>query len=159
MNIRTLKSLVRIKGLRQADVALLAGVSRQAVHKWWIAKESHINVFAENQRRLASSLGVSMEVLSKELPIVSSDSERRKLESQLLWDKLYPDIESFIRALVLGQLHALARLVQVFGLFESEIIIGKAIWVKFPEFKAKIHPGRRQTLEIVWNEVQSQTSF
>ena len=27
----------------------------------------------------------------------------------------------------------------------------------FPQYKNKIHPGRRHTLEVIWNEIQNPT--
>lgn len=157
MNLSTLKSLSRIKGVRQADIASMAGVSRQAVNQWWNSSDPNLTVLSKTQERLAESFGVSMDVLSKELPVVSSDSQRSKIETQLLWDKLYPDLEHFARGLVVGHAAALARLVQVFGLFTAEKIAGKQVWKKFSQYKNMIHPGRRRTLEIVWTEIQNPT--
>lgn len=156
MNMATLKSLSKIKGTRQADVAAMAGVSRQAVHRWWNADQASVEVLAGTQKRLADSFGLSMEVLSEKLPVVSNPSLRKKLEAQLLWDKLYPDLEHFVRGIVVGNLDALARLTQVFGFFAAEKIAGIKVWRRFPQYKNKIHPGRRRTLEIIWTEMQSQ---
>lgn len=155
MNRSTLKSLSRIKGIRQADIAAMAGVSRQAVNRWWTTDEENLNVLSITQERLAESFGVTMEVLSRNLPVVSNKSQRKKIETQLLWDKLYPDLERFACGVVVGHPEALARLVQVFGLFSAEKIAGKQVWKKFPQYKNKIHPGRRRTLEAVWNEMQN----
>ena len=157
MNLATLKSLSRIKGVRQADVAAMAGVSRQAVHHWWTSTDANLNVHSKTQEHLAKSFGVPMDVLSKKLPVVSNESQRKKIESQLLWDGLYPDLEHFARGLVVGQPEALARLVQVFGLFASEKIAGKQVSKKFPQYKHLIHPARRRTLEVVWTEIQNPT--
>ena len=157
MNVSTLKSLSLIKGLRQADVAAMAGVSRQAVHRWWVAGEENINVLSGTQERLAESFGIPMQTLSMELPVVSNEALRKNLEIQLLWDKNYPNLDRFVRGLVIGNLDALARLTQVFGLFAAEKIAGKQVWKKFPQYKNKIHPGRRHTLEVIWNEIQNPT--
>ena len=51
MNLTTLKTLARIKGLRKADVAAMAGVSRQAVQQWWTSGETNFNVFSKTQER------------------------------------------------------------------------------------------------------------
>jgi hypothetical protein len=157
MNIATLKSLSHIKGIRQADIAVMAGVSRQAVHHWWVSDQENFDVLSSTQERLAESLGVPMQLLSKKLPVLSDEAFRKKLETQLLWDRIYPDLEHFVRGLVLGNLDALARLVQVYGLFAAEKIIGLQVWRKFPQYKNKIHPARRRTLEIVWTEIQNPT--
>ncbi|PIT98777.1 MAG: hypothetical protein COT74_13870 [Bdellovibrionales bacterium CG10_big_fil_rev_8_21_14_0_10_45_34] len=156
MNLATLKALAKIKGLRQSDIAVRAGLSRQAVSKWWNQKSHCVDVLAKTHERLAKSLGVSMETLSNPLPVVDEKKLKKKMEVQLLWDKLYPDIEGFSRGLVVGRPEAFARLVQVFGLFASEKIVGKQIIHQFPKYKKIIHPARRRTLEIVWNEIQNQ---
>ena len=136
----------------------MAKVSRQAVHRWWVSKKKNVDILSRTQRCLADSLGVSMETLSKDLPIVSDESKRKKFETQLLWDQLYPDLESFTRGLVVGQSEALARLVQVYGLFAAQKIAGQQVWKKFPQYKNKIHPGRRKGLEVIWNEIQNPAS-
>lgn len=157
MNIATLKSLAKIKGLKQSDVAAMANVSRQAVHRWWKnGHEVNINVLSQTQEQLAQGFGVPMDVLSLGLPILNDESKRQKWETQLLWDRLYPNLEAFVRGLILGHPEALARLVQVCGLFAAQKIIGKSAIRTFPTYKNKIHPGRRRSLEIVWNEIQNQ---
>jgi hypothetical protein len=135
----------------------MAGVSRQAVHRWWVAPEPNLDVLSGTQERLAESLGVPMQTLSKELPVLSNETLRKKLETQLLWDKSFPNLESFVRGLVMGNSDALARLTQVFGLFAAEKIAGKQVWGKFPSYKNKIHPGRRRSLEAIWTEIQNLT--
>lgn len=157
MKISTLKALAQIKGLRQADVASMAGVSRQAANRWWSSEEEDVNVFAGTQERLAKSFGVPMQTLSMELPVLSDEALRKKLETQLLWDRSFLNLEQFVRALATGNHEALARLTQVFGLFAAEKIAGQQVWKKFQQYKKKIHPGRRRTLEIIWNEMQSPT--
>lgn len=155
MNVLTLKTLAKIKGVRQADIAVMAGVSRQAVHRWWVAPQESLNILSGTQERLAESFGLPMQLLSMKLPVFSNEALRKKIETQLLWDKNYPNLERFVRGLVIGNLDALARLTQVFGLFAAEKIIGKQVWKKFPQYKSKIHPARRRTLEVIWNEIQN----
>lgn len=156
MNVETVKTLARLKGIRQADVAAMAGVSRQAVHRWWSSEQVNIEVLAGSQKQLAESFGVSMGLLSEKLPVVSNRKLKKALQTQLLWDKLYPDIEHFVRALVVGNLDALARLTQVFGFFAAEKIAGSKVWTNFPKYKSKIHPARRRMLEMIWTEMQNQ---
>lgn len=135
--------------MSQSDLARAAQVSRQTVSHWFQQKGS-INLYAKNLSALAKSLGVTAEVLSNPLPVLEEALERKKWETDLLWDKLYPDLESFIGALIRGQKQALARLVQVTGLYRAEKIAGKKVWDKFPEYKALIHPASRKLNEILW---------
>jgi transcriptional regulator with XRE-family HTH domain len=149
MNSATLKSLVLARGLSQADLARVVGVSRQTVSHWF-SKAREVNLYSSHLKKIANGLGVSVETLSRPLPVLAVAGEREKWEADLLWDKLYPNLESFLAGCVRGQPPALARLVQVCGLYQSHKIAGKQVWRKFPDFKRFIHPAYRQALEVVW---------
>lgn len=149
MNVETLKSFALARGLNQSDLAKAAGVTRQAVSGWF-AKQGEIEVLSSTLQRLADSLGVSVETLSRPLPILSSPDERAKWETELLWDKLYPNLESFLAALKRGQRPALARLVQVCGLYQAEKIAGRQVFHRFERYKNYIHPAHRRQAELLW---------
>ena len=53
-------------------------------------------------------------------------------------------------ALVRGEAPALARLVQVFGLYKAWKIAGEKIWERFPAYQKNIRPVRRDQLERIW---------
>lgn len=154
MNIQTLKSLARVRGLSQSDLARAAGVSRQTV-SFWFSQTGDVNLFAKNLERLAEFLGVAVEDLSRPLPILGNAEERNRWATDLLWDRLYPDLEKFVDGLIRGQPEALARLVQVCGLYQSEKIAGKQIWRKFPVYRRHIHPAYRRQAEVVWKTAKS----
>jgi hypothetical protein len=50
---------------------------------------------------------------------------------------------------------AIARLVQVYGLFRSEKIIGRAVWRRFPEYRRFLHPARQEELGKLCGELTS----
>jgi hypothetical protein len=79
------------------------------------------------------------------------------LTALFLWDGLYSDLVDFAIALNRHETEAIARLVQVHGLFAAERIIGRVAWQRFPEYKRFIHPARRRELEILqeWKQRQS----
>lgn len=154
VNIQTLKSFARVRGLSQSDLARAAGVSRQTVSHWF-SQEHEVSLLAKHLGNLARFLDVSVEVLSSPLPILGNAAERKKWETELLWDRLYPDLETFLAGLARGQRQALARLVQVVGLYQGEKIAGKQVWRKFPVYGRLIHPAYRSRAEIVWKTAQS----
>ncbi len=71
-----------------------------------------------------------------------------------MWDLLYPDLESFVVAVVKGQPVALARLVQVFGLIQVKKMAGVQVLKKYPEYKKHIHPALRSSSEALWQLYQ-----
>jgi len=154
VNILTLKSFAIVRGLNQSDLARVAGVTRQTVSHWFSQKEGTVNLYARHLGNLARVLGTSVEQLSQPLPILGDSNEREKWESEFLWDSLYPDLETFIAGLIRGQRPALARLVQVVGLYEGEKIAGKQVWRKFFAYKSLIHPTYRKQAEIIWKTAQ-----
>ena len=149
MNTATLKAYARAQGLNQSAIAKAAGVTRQAVSIWF-SKQGKVDLLSSTLQRLALSLGVTGEALSQPLPILGDPVERKKWETDLLWDRLYPDLESFVAGVNRGQKTALARLVQMCGLYQAEKIAGRQVWKKFESYKALIHPARRREAEILW---------
>jgi transcriptional regulator with XRE-family HTH domain len=150
MNIETLKSYSAVRGMNQSDIAQAAGVSRQAVSRWF-SQSGEIELRASTLLRLATSLRVQTEDLCRPLPILGDPELRHRWETELLWDRLYPSLESFIAGLHRGQRAALARLVQTCGLYEAEKIAGKQVWKRFDSYKSLIHPAYRRQAEILWN--------
>lgn len=154
MNVATLKSYCEMKGLTQAKLAERTGISRQAISSWFKKAEKgpviDVNVYSRNQDSLAVALGISVRELSLPLPVLSDPKHKKSIEVALLWDRLYPSIEKFIAGMTCGQPEALARLVQVYGLFAAEKIAGKLVWVRFPRYKNKIHPAVRRKIEVIW---------
>ena len=146
--------------MNQSDIARAAGVSRQRVSQWFEMEKNNaiVNVRSDHLRNLASALNVRVDDLLKPLPIVEDDDVNRKETTNLLWDRLYPDLVEF--AIEAGKLRdkALARLVQVYGLFNSAHILGEKVWTKFPEYKKYIQPTLRKELELLWNLRENRMS-
>ena len=141
--------ILKLRNLNKSQIAKMAGVSRQAVSLW--TKKSQIEMRTQNLKKLADSLGVKVDDLIRPLPILHEKSSRELYQASLLWDHLYLSLEDFFVALVKGENKALARLVQVYGIFESANICGVIIWKKFNAYKAHLHPVRRTQLERIWN--------
>lgn len=101
-------------------------------------------------------LRVSADVLLHPLPVLDDAKATRQYESELLWDSLYANLADFSIALVHGEAPALARLVQVFGIYKASKIAGTKIWNQFPQYKRHIRPVRREQIERVWQLRQNQ---
>lgn len=132
------------RNLRQADISRLAHVSRAAVCKWFKAKNGVANVETRTIMALASALDLPPEIFLHEQRDISS------LSSRFLWDRLYPSMEEFARALARGQLPGIARLVQVLGLLCASRIAGPRAIALFHRYKKLIKPSRRAELEKLW---------
>ena len=153
MDFFALKSLLEFRGLSQSDLARMAGVSRQAVSFWFQKgrKSQPINLHSVNLQKLCDELNIRMESLLKPSPCVSDPKKRKDLETSFLWDRLFPGLEGFVVALVRGDHRALARLVQVYGLFQARAVVGSSIWKEFHRYKKHLHPVRREECERIWN--------
>jgi transcriptional regulator with XRE-family HTH domain len=146
MYAHQLKNIMISRDLTQADVARLAHVSRAAVTKWLKHCVDHewINVETKTLFQLAKSLGLKPSLFLEKGPDLLA------FETQFLWDRFYPNMESFVKALRDKDLPAYARLVQVLGFRQAEYVVGKDLIKKFPDYKKHIKPVRRKQLGIVW---------
>src|SRR5262249_23680062 len=127
------------------------------VSRWFKSPvDSEVSVQTPHLRRLSEGLHVSAEDLLYPLPVLGEIESTRRYEAALLWDGLYPDLSEFAVALVRGEMPALARLVQVFGLYKAWKIAGQKVWERFPEYKKHIRPVRREQLECVWRLRQNR---
>src|SRR3989338_3317774 len=123
MYLHNLKILSVKKDLNQSRLASLSGVSRAAVTRWFqqVNLDGWVNIETKTLKQLAEGLGVSPDQLLK--PDAGLDS----LQTRFLWDKLYPNMELFAKALSRNQKQALARLVQIVGFHQAMQIAGKKI--------------------------------
>ena len=150
MDINTISVISGSSAIYQSDLARMAGISRQAVSRWFRQGRPEIELRASHLQKLSRALGVSMDELSMPLPCLQSPEERAALSAGLLWDRLYPDVGSFAAALVRGEERAVARLVEVYGLFLSARMLGRAVWVRFAQYKKYLPPVLRRQLEELW---------
>lgn len=146
MYLQVLKNIMVSKGLNRADVAKLAGVSRAAVSKWFRQGEETgvVNVETKTIFELARTLKLPPDLFLKERENLSA------YETEFLWDRLYPDMEHFLKAVAEERLPALARLVQVLGFHQAKIVAGKKVVTLFDKYEKFIHPTRRRALEAIW---------
>lgn len=150
MNLKTLEIIAKLRNLSQNDIAKKAGVSRQAVSLWFKEKKETINVQSRHLQKLAQELNLRVDDLLQPLPSFADPEYAAQLKTTLLWDHLYPTIEDFAVALVQNKLQALARLVEVYGLFSAHALLGKVVWKLFPKYKKFLPPVRRKQCEQLW---------
>ena len=151
MNPYTLKAILKVRNLKSSDLSKRTGISKQLLSHWFAQRNSTLNIHSKNLTKLAAGLGLTVDALSRPMPILEDGAERNALETNLNWDRIYPDLESLIRGILRNEDPALARIVQVYGLFQAEKIIGKIVWKKFPHYKSKMSLAQRKQNEILWN--------
>ena len=153
MNTQTLTSLLKARGWSQSELARRVGVSRQAVSLWFRSKTASVR--SGHLLALSAALGVRAEVLAQPLPGFGEDHDQ--LKATFLWDHLYPDLDDFAIAVNAWNPEAVARLVQVAGLYASERLLGPSVWRRFADYERHIHPVRRQQLEalVKWRKRQT----
>ena len=131
-------------------------MSRQAVSRWFRASQKEVQIRSTHLKALAEGLGVRADLLLSDLPGLSAE-ERRRLRALLLWDRLYPDLDSFLSALIDEEPRALGRLVETYGLFGAAKLLGESVWDRYPEYRRYVHPARRQGLERLWQRRNNPT--
>lgn len=151
MFLRNLRVLCQLRGLKQSDLARMAGVSRQAVSLWFRkGHEGGVPVRSEHLVRLCLALDMGIDDLMTPLP------DTGDLEASLLWDRLYPNAFALVAAASDGEPRALARLVQVHGLLVSARLFGRKVTKDFHRYKRYIHPTRRGECEQVWKTIENR---
>lgn len=150
MDKQALEHRLRARSMSQAELARRIGVSRQAVSLWFKQPGATIRVRAEQLLAVARVLGVSVERLTQPLPF-RDGPQRAELQTALLWDHLYPSIDEFAVAIKREEPRAIARLVEVHGLYAAAKLVGRAAaWKAFPRYRRFIPPVRRRQLESLW---------
>ena len=142
--------------MNQSQIAGLAGVTRQAVSKWFRQGRGDVQIRSTHLKALAGGLGVTSDLLLDDL-LGLTDAERADLHARLLWDRAYPDLVALLLAAIDHQPRALGRLVEAMGLYQSAKVIGRSAWTKFPKYKRYLHPARRRGLEQLWSWRNSRT--
>ena len=152
MNIQVLKIIVNEKNIRKAELARLSNVSRAAVTRWFLesAETGWANVETNTLMKLGEALHVDPSIF------LTKPQALKPLEPRFLWDRLYPDMENFLKGIGRGDRVALARLVQVLGFHEGKEVAGKKAIAEFSAYKKYLKPGRRKQLEILWPLYNSQ---
>ena len=121
MNTDTLVSYMKARGLSQSELARRVGVSRQAVSLWFRSGEASVR--SSHLFKVCEALEVRAERLARPLPGFGNDHDR--LKATFLWDRLYPDLDDFAIAVNAWRPEAVARLVQVSGLYVGERLLGR----------------------------------
>lgn len=98
MHLQSLKQIMAARGLTQADIARLAGVSRAAVTKWFKARRPQVNVEVRTLMHLANKLGIPPASLLKRQQTRIASSARST--PSFMWD--YPLSTEEIRAILTG---------------------------------------------------------
>ncbi len=145
ISVDALSIITKSRNLNHSDLARMAGVSRQAVSLWFKSGTGRVDLRASHLLTLCEKLNIAPKDLSTPLPESSKETE-----AELLWDRLYPDLESFAVAVVQEEPRALARLAEAYGLYGAEKAAGKCAIKKFKEYERYLPPGRREALRTVW---------
>jgi transcriptional regulator with XRE-family HTH domain len=154
MDTTTLRAVLKARGIRPAELARRVGVNRQAVSLW--LKREHAVLRSDHLLGTAEVLGMRAEDLAAPLPGLLA--ERERLSAALNWDRLYPDLVDLAIAAGRGEYPAMARLVEVHGLFATAGMLGKRVWDEFPAFERHIHPARRRPLRMLHEWHRHRTS-
>lgn len=143
--------IAKLRDISQSNLSLAAGVSRQAVSLWFRAPDpSSVNIQSRHLESLGRALGLSIDELARPLPVLGDPALRARLETAFLWDRLFPALDDFAIAVAQGDPRALARLVEIVGLYAAEQMAGRQIWLKFDAYEKYIPPARRRELERLW---------
>ena len=156
MYFKTINSMLLARGWSQSDLARVTGVSRQAVSKW-LKGSAQVSMTSENLFKVSRALRVPAETLARPLPGYGGDAEHDQLMAAYLWDRLYPDLDELVIAASRWQLPAVARLVEVDGLYATEKLLGKAVWRRFEEYARYLNAVRRGQLRalVQWRIAQT----
>ena len=146
MNLQQLKNITCTRGIRRDEIARMAGDSRAAVTRWFAKgeKNGRLNIETDSLVRLSKGLKIDPALLLKETDDLS------RFKTSFLWDRLYPEMESFVQALSQKRAVAMARLVQVLGFQSARKILGRSVLSQFDRYKQFIKPVRRRELELLW---------
>ena len=147
MNILALKLVAKFRGVSQSKISEFANVSRQRVSQWFSQSEEFVNIGSISAANLASRLNVTCDVLLQAMPGLV---ELTRTQSAYLWDQRFPDIETFVVAAMNSNLDAVARTVEVHGLYGAADILGDIVWHSFDKYRRYLPPKKRQAMEAVW---------
>lgn len=151
MHPQVLDFYIKTSNKTQSQLAREAQVSRQAVSNWLrTPAEREINLQSKHLQALAKALDVSINKLLDPPAFLSNSKSMEATNTLLNWDRLYPDLISFFIALSKNESVAVARFVQIYGLYESWKILGNIVWDEFLNYKRHIHPAIRKGLEAIW---------
>jgi len=148
VNSNSLQMLMRAQGVSQSEIARRIGVSRQAV-SLWLKQPDQIHVTGKNLVLTARALGRPVERLIEPLPLRDPQT-REQLQARLLWDRIFVSLEDLAIAVARKEPRAIARLVEVHGLYAAAKLAGSAaVWRGFSRYKRVIPPVRRRQLECL----------
>ncbi len=148
MYLQQLKNIATARSLRSADLARFGNVSRAAVTKWFHqgkTGDGWINIETNTLRQLAHGLHIPENLL------LQKPSDLSDLTTQFLWDHIYPNMESFLRAITHAELPALGRLVQILGFHQASQVAGHKVIRLFAQYKKYLKPARQKQLETLWS--------
>ena len=138
------------RNLSPAKIEAQSAVPRRQIARWLRTSESSINISSKHLLMLSEGLNVKPSFFREEHSEMSDREYLGYLKAALLWDGIYPNLPRFLRGVIKLESKATARLVEIYGLFESAHIIGESVWQEFPEYKRRIPPKRRSELERLW---------
>lgn len=149
MNPRTLKALMKARGISQSELARRLKISRQAVSLWLKQPDqAETGIRDRHLMRLAQAFDLPAEHLTEPL-LCFEPGNHSRLMAIYLWDRLFEDLDDFAIAVNARDPRAVARLVQVGGLYAAEKMLGDWVWDALDDYGRHMHPVRRQQLETL----------
>ena len=152
MSLETLDAILYYKQISQSGLAAKAKITRQAVSKWFTTKK--FNPSLNTLSKIASGLEIKPNLITHSIFQGQSAEQKKDLNTLLLWDHLYDSLSHYVAALARGELKAIARYIQVFGILKAEKIFGSMVFKKFDRLSPFIHPARRNELKKLCDTFQ-----
>ena len=156
MYINRLKVLMLKRNFNSVQISKMADISKQAVSLWFKSGNFFIDLKISHLLRLCKALNVTLQYMVSPLPLIENKNSEQRSMTLFCWERLYPSFLEFIIAVIKKEHKAIARLVQIYGLYKASKICGSVIWKDFKEYKKYIHPIKRKECEFIWNFHQSR---
>ena len=153
INVGSFKIIMELHHLNQSELAKICKLSRQCISLWF--KKDSINLKTSQLNLLSQNLKIPVSELVNPLPEISSNEFLENININYSWDGKFESGENFLILLSRKFYPAVARFVQVNGMFESSQILGSVVWKKFHDYKKFILPQKRKECEILWNLTQN----
>lgn len=151
--------LLKLRRWTQAHLAQKIGLSRQAVSKWFVSgQQNSLKLSLHSLLKICQVLNLKLGDLAQPIPKMADLDWKERFKVSFLWDRLYSNSDDFLLALYFFEPKAVARYIQVCGLYPSANLLGNRVWTQFNQYKKYVHPTRRNECEKIW-QIHQQLSL